>query len=142
MVVLRIWVHLVWHTHKTAVFADTLPLVLLFEHIKSYAATKDIHVDTVGGYTDHVHCLVSLNANQNIATVVNYLKGESSFWINKSHLVPEKFSWEDGYLAFSVGSSVLNKTRDFINNQIVYHQNTSTNQEMKLLAKKYNFDFD
>ncbi|HEX4374337.1 MAG TPA: transposase [Puia sp.] len=75
---------------------------LLFVHIREYASTQNIHIDFMNGYTDHIHCLISLNCEQSIAKVINLIKGESSFWINKNKLTDEKFEWQKEYFAVSV----------------------------------------
>lgn len=72
---------------------------------------KGIHLDHINGYKEHVHCLLSLNSDQNIATVANLLKGESSFWINKNKLAKEKFGWQDEYFAASISYSQLHAVR-------------------------------
>ena len=42
----------------------------LFDHIRENAETKGIYLDFINGYTDHVHTLISLNAEQSIAKVM------------------------------------------------------------------------
>nr|WP_245574891.1 transposase [Aequorivita capsosiphonis] len=39
---------------------------------------KNIWLDSVGGYSDHAHCLISLGRNQSMSEVVQLIKGESS----------------------------------------------------------------
>ena len=56
----------------------------IFLHIKENALTKNVHIDFINGHIDHVHLLVSLNADQTIANTVQLIKGESSYWINKN----------------------------------------------------------
>jgi hypothetical protein len=63
----------------------------LFVHIREYSTTKDIHLLEINGFTDHVHCLISVSPDQNIAAIIQLLKGESSFWANKHLQFPEKF---------------------------------------------------
>jgi putative transposase len=70
---------------------------------------KGIYLRAINGYTDHLHCLLSLRNDQTIAKVSQLLKGESSFWINKSNLMPDNFSWQDDYFAVSVSESQVKK---------------------------------
>jgi len=68
--------------------------------MRSNAQEKQIHVDFINGYVDHVHLLISLNADQTIAKTVQLIKGESSFWINKNNLCSEKFEWQGDYFVY------------------------------------------
>lgn len=48
-------------------------------------------MDVVNGHAEHCHCLVSLSSNQIIEKIVQLIKGESSYWINKNNLINDKF---------------------------------------------------
>ena len=116
-----IWIHLVWATKKREPVLDKSIRQKIFTHIRENARIKDIHIDFINGYTDHVHVLLSLNSDQTIAKMVQLIKGESSFWINKYKLTPKKFEWQDDYFAVSVSESGINKVRDYIKNQEAHH---------------------
>ena len=68
------------------------------------------------------------------------LKGESSFWINKTKIFPGKFEWQDEYFAVSEGQSAVNRVRDYIKNQEVHHRKKSFQQEYNEFMNKYGFD--
>ena len=80
------WIHLVWATKKREPLLDKTLRLKLFSHIRENALAKNIHIDFINGYIDHIHLLVSLNADQTIANIVQLIKGESSYWINKNKL--------------------------------------------------------
>jgi len=81
MAYIKIWIHLVWATKDRHPFLTKDIRQKVFSHIKENARTKGIHLDHINGYAEHVHCLISLDSDQNVATVANLLKGESSHWI-------------------------------------------------------------
>ncbi len=136
-----IWVHLVWTTKDRKPYLTDNIRYKVFAHIKEYAAGKDIYIDHINGYVEHVHCLISLKAEQNIATVLNLLKGESSFWINnKSGLTNDKFGWQDEYFAVSVSQSQVDVVRKYIGNQERHHRKTGFQEEYEQFIKKYNFE--
>ncbi|MDZ4845679.1 MAG: transposase [Chitinophagales bacterium] len=76
---IKILIHAVWATKDRKPLMNTENKNALCRHLREYAATKNIHLLNVNGSTDHLHCLLSLSQEQNIATVMNLLKGESSF---------------------------------------------------------------
>ena len=140
MPLLKIWIHLVWATKNRAPVLTKDIRETIFKHIKENGKKKNIHVDFVNGHCDHVHCLVSLNAEQTIAKVVQLLKGESSYWANKNNLCEEKLAWQDEYFAVSVSESGVDSVREYIKNQEEHHRNKAFGEEYDEFVKKYGFE--
>lgn len=119
----NVYIHFVFSTKQRFPFLDTIDLRnKIWEHIKTNAKDKGVLVDEIGGYKDHCHCLVALNVNQTISNVMQLIKGESSYWINKNCLTKSKFKWQAEYYAASVSKSKLKKVRNYIRNQEAHHQ--------------------
>jgi REP element-mobilizing transposase RayT len=137
---LKIWIHLVWATKNRAPLLTKDIRQQVFSHIRENAKTKNIHLDFVNGHIDHVHCLISLQREQTIAQIMQMLKGESSFWINRNNLCKGKFEWQDDYFAVSVSESGVNNVRDYIKNQEEHHQKKTFQQEYDEFMKKYGFE--
>jgi REP element-mobilizing transposase RayT len=112
----------------------------IFKHIRENAKTKDVYIDFINGYSEHVHCLVSLNTEQTIAETMRLIKGESSFWINKNKLCKIKFGWQDEYYAVSVSRSGLNRVREYIKNQETHHEQKTFDQEVDEFVRIYGFE--
>ena len=140
MPLLKIWIHLAWATkNRTDILTKDIRKKI-FEHIKENGSKNGIHVHFVNGYSDHGHCLVSLNANQTIAKVVQLLKGESSFWTNKNNLCKGKLVWQEEYFAVSVSESGVNRVREYIKNQEDHHSKKTFQQEYDEFIKNYEFE--
>ena len=141
---LKIYIHFVWCTKNREPFLNTLESrQLVWKHIKENAIQKGIYIDFINGYEDHCHCLISLNINQSVDKVMQLIKGESSFWINKNrHLFPNlkgrKFEWQDEYFALSVSESVVYKVRNYIKNQEVHDKKKTSKEECDAIIEKYN----
>ena len=136
----KVYIHFVWSTKNRIQFLNTKELrIKVWNHIRENAKKKDIYVDFVNGYSDHCHCLVSLGVAQSIEKVMQLIKGESSFWINKHGLTKEKFEWQDEYFAVSVSESVIDKVRDYIKNQEEHHSKKTFQQEYDEFISKFGF---
>ena len=139
----RIWAHAVWATKMREPLLTKKLKYQVFSHIREYAAAKNIHIDFMNGYTEHIHCLISLNPEQSIAKVIQLIKGESSFWINRNKLSSGKFEWQDEYFAVSVSESQLNAVREYIKeyikNQEKHHSKKTFQQEHDEFISKYEF---
>ncbi len=113
----KIYIHFVWSTKNREPYLETKEIRdKVWHHIRENAKEKGIFVDFVNGYSQHCHCLVSLGVDQTISKIMQLIKGESSFWINKEGLTNGKFEWQDEYFAVSVSESHIDRIRNYIKN--------------------------
>jgi len=137
----KVYIHFVWSTKNRFPFLPSMELrQKVWNHIRENAKEKGIFIDFINGYSDHCHCLVSLGLDQTIQKVIQLIKGESSFWINKNNLTTEKFEWQDEYFAVSVSESMIDKVREYIKNQEEHHRKRTFQQEYDDFVEKYGFE--
>jgi REP element-mobilizing transposase RayT len=127
----KILVHAVWTTKSREPYLSKEICPRIVEHIYNNAKIKNIYIDRLNGYSDHMHCLLELGPDMSISKALGLLKGESSFWINKEHLTKTKFEWADEYFATSVSESIIPSVREYIENQDIHHQKKTFEQEYK-----------
>ena len=137
---IKIWIHAVWTTKTRGKYLIKDVRYKLFKHIKENADKNGIYIDFINGHLDHVHCLISLTARQNIADVINSIKGESSHWVNENKLTPIKFGWQRKYFAVSVSESHINRVRNYIKNQERHHKKKTYQEEYDEFIEKYGFE--
>ncbi len=136
----KVYIHFVWSTKNRVPFLNTASArKQTWQHIKENSIKKNIFIDTINGYDDHCHCLISLATNQTMEKIMQLLKGESSFWINSNHLCQQKFEWQDEYFAVSVSRSHLNAVRNYIRNQENHHKGKSFQEEYDNYLREWGF---
>ena len=96
----------------------------------------------IGGFTDHVHLLVSLPATLSIAKGIQFIKGGSSTWVNQTFPEIKPFAWQAGYGAFSVSTSQIAETIAYIENQEEHHRRKSFQEEYLAFLKKHEIAYD
>jgi putative transposase len=133
----RVWLHIVFSTKNREPILSKPIREKLLQHIKSNCKEKGIFLKAINGYIDHVHCLVSLEKNQTIAQLMQLIKGESSFWLNKQKLIEGTFSWQDDYFAVSVSESQLKRVVQYISHQEQHHLNKPFIDETNEFMTKY-----
>ncbi|NJD22967.1 MAG: IS200/IS605 family transposase [Melioribacter sp.] len=138
---IKIWVHIVFGTKNREQFLLKEIKEKVIQHIIDNSHLKNIFIDCINGYHDHLHCLISLGSDQNISKVVNLIKGESSYWINKNKITRTKFEWADEYFAVSVGESQVDSVRNYLKNQVEHHKKKSFLEEHDEFMNKYGFKF-
>lgn len=131
----RIWVHVVFTTknHETTLTKEIRDK--LIAHIKQNCVAKGIFLDSIGGWSDHLHLLISLGREQNIANVMMLIKGESAHWLNQQKMLLGRFSWQDDYYAISVSESQVEKVRSYIANQEGHHRAVPFDRELETLKR-------
>ena len=140
----KVYIHFVWNTKNRHPFLSTKEIRRkIWQHIRENAKAKEIYIDRINGYKEHCHCLISLGKNQTIQEIAKLLKGESSHWINKENILENerlKFSWQEEYYAVSVSESILNRVRNYIENQERHHLKKTYQEECEELIEKFGFE--
>jgi REP element-mobilizing transposase RayT len=136
----KIWLHCVWSTKNRDCIIPFSFRPALLTHFRENAKEKNIMLDYINAQEEHVHALINLGKQQNLSIIMQYLKGESSFWINNLKVLPYHFSWQDDYFAVSVSHSHVDRVRNYIKNQDKHHLKISWNEEAEEFMKKYGFE--
>lgn len=128
---IRVWIHFVWSTKNREPYLSDELRPKIIQHIRTNAREKGIFIDSLNGFTDHLHCLISLGSDQSMDKIMQLIKGESSFWINKNKLTNFEFAWQDEYFAASVSEANIDGVRKYISNQEQHHCHRSFEDEFE-----------
>jgi len=96
----------------------------------------------VGGMPDHIHALVSMSPKQSSSDLMFHVKRSSSLWINDNRFVMGKFSWQEGFGAFSYGRSQISNVINYIENQEIHHKKRNFMEEYLELLKLFEIEYD
>ncbi len=96
----------------------------------------------INNMPDHIHILIGLNPAQSISNIMQMVKGDSSEWINKEKLTEQKFSWQNGYGAFSYSRSQIDRVAKYIAHQQEHHRKQEFLEEYRQMLKTFAIDYD
>ena len=96
----------------------------------------------MNGWMDHVHVFFELPGYNGSIRPDAYGKGTSSKWINDNKFIKGKFSWQEGYGAFSYSRSQRDVVIQYITKQEEHHKNQTFKQEYLDLLKKFEIPFE
>jgi len=130
----------VWTTSKRIPYLTEKIREEVIYHILENSRQKGIYIDHINGYHEHLHALISLGGSQTVSEIMQKIKGESSFWINKNRLTNLKFEWQDDFYAVSIGMPQLDNLRKYIRNQEQHHKQISLEEELDTLIKEYKLE--
>lgn len=114
----------------------------LYKYITGIVRNNGQKLISINGMSDHIHILIGLKPAMALADLVRDIKADSSNFINKNRWVRGKFSWQEGYGAFSYGHSQLDTIIRYIQNQEKHHKRRSFRDEYLTWLKKYEIAFE
>ncbi len=96
----------------------------------------------INGMPDHIHIFFGLRPLQSLSDLIRNVKGDSSYWINQQKFVSGKFSWQEGFGAFSYSKSHISNVANYIKNQKIHHQRKDFISEYIKILEDYEVKFD
>jgi REP element-mobilizing transposase RayT len=132
--------HIVFSTKERQSFIHPRWRAALHEYLGGTVRGLRGLARSVGGTEDHVHLLVSLDANHKIKDFLRELKKASSLWAARRHC--RKFAWQEGYAAFTVSASLREKVRRYIESQEEHHRKVTFIEELRRLLEKHGIEYD
>jgi len=138
----NVLLHLVFATKNRQAWIDPEIEQELFPYLATICKELGSPAHKIGGADDHVHIACSLARTETIAKLLSAIKANSSKWIKGKGSQYEKFAWQNGYGAFSIGQSQLDSLRTYIGNQRDHHRRESFQDEFRKLLTKYQVEYD
>ncbi len=96
----------------------------------------------INGMPDHVHILFGMRPTQSLSELMQQVKQDSSRWINQKGFVRGRFSWQEGYGAFSYSKGDVPRVVDYIKNQEEHHRHQSFQQEYLEVLREFEVQHD
>jgi putative transposase len=96
----------------------------------------------INSMPDHLHLFVGLDPKQSISEMMRLVKGDSSEFINNEKFTERKFSWQEGYGAFSNSRSQIDSVVKYILNQKQHHGQKTFKEEYLSILKDYDVNYD
>jgi REP element-mobilizing transposase RayT len=134
--------HCVFSTKDRRPIIDDVLQERLFPYMGGIAREIRARALTIGGVGDHVHLLLSLPSNMDVAQAMRLIKTNSSKWVHDTFSDRADFRWQTGYGAFSIGISQVDDTRAYIESQREHHRNRSFQEEFIAFLKRHEIEYD
>jgi putative transposase len=91
---------------------------------------------------DHAHLLIGLRPSMALSDLVNSIKAGSTNHINEQRWVMGRFSWQEGFGAFSYSHSQLAAVIRYIQNQKAHHATKGFDEEYTRLLQRFNVSYE
>lgn len=114
----------------------------LYKYITGIIQNHNHKVLAINGMPDHLHILFGMRPTQSLSDLLQDIKGNSSKWINQEGFVEGKFTWQEGYGAFSYSKSNLKTVINYIENQEQHHKKRTFSEEYLDLLSEFEMEYD
>ncbi len=114
----------------------------LQKYITGIVTNQGQKLIAINNMPDHVHVLIGQKPTIALSDLVRDIKAGSSGFINESRWVAGRFSWQEGFGAFSYGHSQLGTVIRYIQNQQQHHRRRSFTEEYAQLLERFNIPHD
>ena len=138
----QIHIHAVFSVQNRSCIIQSSWKEELYKYITGIIKNNKHKLLAINGMPDHIHVLFGLRPAQSISDLLQDIKGGSSKWINERKLVKGRFSWQEGYGAFSYAKSDLPNVINYINNQENHHRKMTFVEEYIELLQQFGIDYN
>jgi len=90
---------------------------------------------------DHAHVLVGLRPDMALSDLVRDIKTGSTNHINENQWMTGRFSWQEGFGAFSYSHSQLTDVIRYIQNQVEHHRQRGFREEYLEFLEKFQIPY-
>jgi putative transposase len=136
------YVHIIFSTKYRQPFITDDIDDALFAYLGAMCKDMDCQPIKIGGYRDHVHILCLLSRKVAMMDLLEEIKAHSSKWMKTQGHTFKNFYWQDGYAAFSVSPTGVDRVIRYIENQKKHHQKIKFQDEMRIIFKKNKIDYN
>ncbi len=118
----RLHYHLIWATFEREPSITPEREKIFYGVMYNKAAELGVKIHAAGNVEDHAHVVASIPPKLSVADCVRHLKGASSYAINHMDGSDEKFKWQEGYGALSIGERSLEAVKEYAAKQKEHHR--------------------
>jgi putative transposase len=114
----------------------------LRKFITGIVTAQEHKLIAINSMPDHLHLLIGMRPDAALSDLVGDIKTGSSNFINKRRWVAGRFSWQEGFGAFSYARSQLGTVIRYLENQPRHHAKKTFRQEYIELLEKFGVEYD
>lgn len=134
--------HIVFSTKERRPFLDADGNERLNAYFGGMMRNMKAKLHSINNTADHIHLAVGLHPDTSLSSFIRVVKTNSSKWIHETFESLQTFSWQEGYSAFSVSYSGMDKVIQYIENQQEHHKKLSFEEELVRLLEKHHIKYD
>lgn len=138
----QIYIHVVFAVKNRDSLIQSSWEERLYQYITGTVRNKGQKMLAINGVNNHIHFLIGMKPSCCLSDLVREVKKSSNEWIKENKLTKYRFSWQEGFGAFSYSQSQLDQVIKYVMSQDEHHKKKSFKEEYLDLLKKFEIEFD
>lgn len=138
----QIYIHVIFAVSGRQSLIDQHHNDELQKYITGIISSQNQKLIAINNMPDHVHILIGLKPDLSLSELIRDVKANCSRFINEKRWCAGKFSWQEGFGAFSYSRSQLGDVIRYIENQQKHHATKTFREEYVELLEKFEVEYD
>ena len=114
----------------------------LFKYITGIVQHKEQKMLAINGIHNHIHFLIGMKPSCCLSDLVREIKKSSNEFVNSNKFSKFKFSWQEGFGAFSYSHSQLDDVIAYIMKQKDHHKMKTFKEEYTDFLERFKVEYD
>ncbi len=114
----------------------------LYQYMTGIVRRKEQKMLAINGTHNHIHFFIGMKPSCSLSDLVREVKKSSNDFIKDNSLSKFKFSWQEGFGAFSYSHSQIDNVIKYVMNQKEHHRKVSFKEEYIDFLKKFEIEHD
>lgn len=114
----------------------------LHKYITGIIRNKKQKLIAINCMPNHAHVFIGLKPNITLSDLVRDIKNNSSNFVDEKKWFRGKFSWQEGFGAFSYGHSQIDAVVKYIQDQEKHHAKKTFREEYLEMLNKFHVEYD
>jgi putative transposase len=138
----KLFYHIIFSTKYREPLISAALSTDLYAYIGEIIRARKSMLVEIGGMPDHVHLVIRCRPDLSVAVLVRLVKANSSKWVNERPDSIGRFSWQEGYGAFSVSFSQLAGVCEYVRSQVEHHRTRTFQEEYREFLRRHEIAFE
>jgi putative transposase len=114
----------------------------LDKYMTGIIKNRDQKVIAIKSVKDHTHIFIGLKPTIAVSDLIRDVKAGSSAFINAQHWIPGRFSWQEGFGAFSHSRSEIDRVAKYIQQQEEHHRQKTFREEYLEVLRDFAVEYE
>jgi putative transposase len=138
----RIYIHIVFAVKYRHALIESAWKERLHKYITGIVQNRGHKLIAINTMPNHGHIFIGMKPDAALSDLIRDIKRDSTNFVNNEIRLNGKFSWQEGFGAFSYSHSQIDSVVKYIFNQEEHHCVKTFREEYESMLKDYEIEHD
>jgi REP element-mobilizing transposase RayT len=138
----QIYIHVVFAVKNRDALISSSWKERLHKYMTGIIQNQGHKLIAINTMPDHVHIFIGMEPDAALSDLVRDIKRDSTNFVNNEIRLKGKFSWQEGFGAFSYSHSQIDSVAKYILGQEEHHRLKTFKEEYETMLKEYAVEYN